>query len=221
MESRVIWRDFLWLFLRKLWNDYQVWFYLRKILRQRVSLGSLNTNNLTHPPQNTRQGLSSNFANRNSLTILLATSTIESVINVNELSSKEPVVRCVQCILTNTSNTIFFRSITLINIRGLVEIIAPFRGHGRNSPNQVMLKREWLADEVLLSFSSISVLIFDKIALQWMKQYVLFKVQFDFAFEVWFSIYGYICLFDLSLYVRSTIFQLNRDGSSWVEPVLS
>ena len=28
-------------------------------------------------------------------------------------------------------------------------------------------------------------------------------------------------LFDLILYVPSTIFQLNRDGSSWVEPVLS
>ena len=28
-------------------------------------------------------------------------------------------------------------------------------------------------------------------------------------------------LFDLILYVASTIFQLNRDGSSWVEPVLS
>ena len=31
----------------------------------------------------------------------------------------------------------------------------------------------------------------------------------------------YFCLFDLILYVPSTIFQLNRDGSSWVEPVLS
>ena len=30
-----------------------------------------------------------------------------------------------------------------------------------------------------------------------------------------------ICLFDLILYVPSTIFQLNRDESSWVEPVLS
>ena len=30
-----------------------------------------------------------------------------------------------------------------------------------------------------------------------------------------------IDLFDLILYVTSTIFQLNRDGSSWVEPVLS
>ena len=31
----------------------------------------------------------------------------------------------------------------------------------------------------------------------------------------------YCILFDLILYVPSTIFQLNRDGSSWVEPVLS
>ena len=29
------------------------------------------------------------------------------------------------------------------------------------------------------------------------------------------------CLFDLILYVQSTVFHLNRDGSSWVEPVLS
>ena len=28
-------------------------------------------------------------------------------------------------------------------------------------------------------------------------------------------------LFDLILYIPSTIFQLNRDGSSWVEPVLN
>ena len=28
------------------------------------------------------------------------------------------------------------------------------------------------------------------------------------------------CLFDLILYVPSTIFQLCKDGSSWVEPVL-
>ena len=31
----------------------------------------------------------------------------------------------------------------------------------------------------------------------------------------------FVCLFDWILYVPSTIFQLNRDGSSWVEPVLS
>ena len=28
----------------------------------------------------------------------------------------------------------------------------------------------------------------------------------------------FICLFDLILYLPSTIFQLNRDRSSWVEP---
>ena len=31
----------------------------------------------------------------------------------------------------------------------------------------------------------------------------------------------FVCLFDLILYVSSTIFQLDRDGFSWVEPVLS
>ena len=31
----------------------------------------------------------------------------------------------------------------------------------------------------------------------------------------------FVCLFDLIPYVPSTIFQLYRDGSSWVEPVLS
>ena len=31
----------------------------------------------------------------------------------------------------------------------------------------------------------------------------------------------FVCLFDLILYVPATIFQLYRDGSSWVEPVLS
>ena len=38
-----------------------------------------------------------------------------------------------------------------------------------------------------------------------------------------YNIHGlcFVCLFDLILYVPSTIFQLNRDGSSWVEPVLS
>ena len=33
--------------------------------------------------------------------------------------------------------------------------------------------------------------------------------------------FGFVHLFDLILYVPSKIFQLNRDGSSWVEPVLS
>ena len=34
------------------------------------------------------------------------------------------------------------------------------------------------------------------------------------------KILSLVCLFDLTLYVPSTIFQLNRDGSSWVEAVL-
>ena len=44
---------------------------------------------------------------------------------------------------------------------------------------------------------------------------------------LWLSRYKLACVpiddsdpFDLILYVPSTIFQLNRDGSSWVEPVL-
>ena len=32
---------------------------------------------------------------------------------------------------------------------------------------------------------------------------------------------AFVLMFDLILYVQSTIFQLYRDGSSWVEPVLS
>ena len=36
-----------------------------------------------------------------------------------------------------------------------------------------------------------------------------------------YSVFDFFYLFDLILYVPSTIFQLCRDGSSWVEPVLS
>ena len=36
-----------------------------------------------------------------------------------------------------------------------------------------------------------------------------------------YSLWFLFCLFDLILYIPSTIFQLNRDGPSWVEPVLS
>ena len=45
-------------------------------------------------------------------------------------------------ILTQTSNAKCFMGIILINKRGLAEIIVPFRGYGRHSPNQVMIKRE-------------------------------------------------------------------------------
>ena len=40
-------------------------------------------------------------------------------------------------------------------------------------------------------------------------------------FSLKLDLFDFVCLFDLILYVPSTIFQLNRDRSSWVEPVLS
>ena len=45
-------------------------------------------------------------------------------------------------ILPHTSNAKCFRNVTLINIRGLAEIIVPVRGYDRHLPNQVMIKRE-------------------------------------------------------------------------------
>ena len=47
---------------------------------------------------------------------------------------------CSPNILTHTSNAKRFRNVTLIDIRGLAVIIVPFRGYGRLSPNQVMIK---------------------------------------------------------------------------------
>ena len=63
------------------------------------------------------------------------------------------------------SNTKCFRRIILFDKRGLVEVIVPFRGYDEHSTNQVMIKRELFSDKVLL----ISVLMFDKIAVEWMK----------------------------------------------------
>ena len=40
--------------------------------------------------------------------------------------------------------------------------------------------------------------------------------EYMFLFATWIALF----LFDLILYVPSTIFQLNREGSSWVKPVL-
>ena len=45
-------------------------------------------------------------------------------------------------ILAHSSNAKCFRNVTLIDVRGLAEIILPVRGYGRHSPNQVMIKRE-------------------------------------------------------------------------------
>ena len=59
---------------------------------------------------------------------------------------------------------------------------------------------------------------------------ISFKIDFTHMFShvnvgsaQWtlYSAVSFVCLFDLILYIPSTIFQLNRDGSSWVEPLLS
>ena len=46
-------------------------------------------------------------------------------------------------------------------------------------------------------------------------------VRAGFLAFLYVMYYCFVCLFDLILYVPSTIFQLYRDRSSWVEPVLS
>ena len=59
---------------------------------------------------------------------------------------------------------------------------------------------------------------------QWSRQ----EACFACATHVWLTVNhninvtsGVGCLFDLILYVPSTIFQLYQDRSSWVEPVIS
>ena len=53
------------------------------------------------------------------------------------------------------------------------------------------------------------------------------SLQRSISLLLWFFMWviitfrQFVCLFDLILYVPSTIFPLNRDRSSWVEPVLS
>ena len=43
-----------------------------------------------------------------------------------------------------------------------------------------------------------------------------------YSLDIWYEGSAwFVCLFDLILYVPSTIFHLNREGTSWVEPVLS
>ena len=45
-------------------------------------------------------------------------------------------------ILTHTSNAKCFMNVTLINIRDIAVFMVPFRGYGRLSRNQVMIKSE-------------------------------------------------------------------------------
>ena len=61
----------------------------------------------------------------------------------------------------------------------------------------------------------------DKVTFYYLYDQVRIVFQ-DSKRESVFMIYLLIvCLFDLILYVPSTVFQLYRDRSSWVEPVLS
>ena len=71
----------------------------------------------------------------------------------------------------------------------------------------------YLLDNMFIRFARNYI---DKLLVfQWV-QIVLLLLQICFCFVM-----RDFCLFDLILYVPSTIFQLNRNGSSWVEPVLS
>ena len=54
-----------------------------------------------------------------------------------------------------------------------------------------------------------------------MMLYMLFYQNWPMAFRDALLWKCFVCLFDLILYVPSTIFQLKRDRASWVEPVLS
>ena len=74
----------------------------------------------------------------------------------------------------------------------------------------------------ILQFEAVNVIYLYKIHITWISSYFCLQ-RFSSIFEstVRFAERLFVCLFDLILYVPSTIFQLNRDGSSWVEPVLS
>ena len=47
------------------------------------------------------------------------------------------------------------------------------------------------------------------------------SAKFSMSYRQVHFVEVFVCLFDLILYVPSTIFQLNKDGSYWIKPVLS
>ena len=63
-------------------------------------------------------------------------------ITPNTVCSCGAPIETLNTILTHTSNAKCFRSVILMNIRGLAEIIVSVRGYGRHSPKQAMIKRE-------------------------------------------------------------------------------
>ena len=68
-----------------------------------------------------------------------------------------------------------------------------------------------------LSLSDVAFIMLINIKMPTIVGILTFMSSFFFFF---FSSFFFL-LFALILYVPSTIFQLNRDGSSWVEPVLN
>ena len=82
--------------------------------------------------------------------------------------------------------------------------------------------RPYLPGLTLLQFEAVNVIYLYKIRITWISSYFCLQ-RFSSIFEstVRLAERLFVCLFDLILYVPSTIFQLSRDGSSWVEPVLS
>ena len=65
-------------------------------------------------------------------------------------------------------------------------------------------------------------ILYDKQCTQWWSVSIQIQsIIYSKLMDKQLSAKAIICMFDLILYIPSTIFQLNRDGSSWVEPVLS
>ena len=92
-----------------------------------------------------------------------------------------------------------------INTKKLELLIMNFKGSGAQKLNLFFLQ----SLKIAFRFGNSA-------DLDEMPCYVAFHLNFHC-----FSKCPFICLIDFILYVPSTIFQLYRDWSSWVEPVLS
>ena len=71
--------------------------------------------------------------------IILKEKTCIKQLNYYGLITRRKLKKIPVYILTHTSNAKCFRNATLINIRGIAEIIVPFSGYGRHSSNQGMV----------------------------------------------------------------------------------
>ena len=85
---------FLWLYLVKLWNDDQLWFYLQEIVCQLVSVEFLNANMFTHLLQNTGGPIIFEFYKQKIIAYPSCDLIVQSVNTVSNLSLKVPLVWC-------------------------------------------------------------------------------------------------------------------------------